>query len=350
MELAIGKADFARALASVSKAIEARNTIPILGCVRLAAEDGTLRVRGTDLDIEVTDTAPADIVTPGALCVEAKLLSSIVAKAGGDILLAERDGKLVIKSGRSRFTLAVLPASDFPEMPDADYAATFEIDLAAMFAPCVHAISSEETRYYLNGIYFASDGETTVAVATDGHRLVRHKGEALPPFSGVIAPRKLVGMLPKGGVQVSVSNSKIRLVQDGLTIISKLIDGTFPDYERVIPRSNAVKFAADREELMRAADRVVTISTERGRGVKLSLAPGSLVLSARSDVGDAQDEVAIDYSGEPHDVGFNSQYLRDMLATLPAGKVEFAVDGGAPGLVSHPDVPAWTGVIMPMRV
>lgn len=146
MELAVGKADFARALSAVSRAIESRNTIPILDCVSLSAADGALRIRGTDLDIEVTTTVPADISKPGALCVSAKLLSSIVAKAGGDVSLAEKDGKLIVKSGKSRFSLHWLPAEDYPEMPPIAAAAEFEIDLAALFAPSVHSISTEETR------------------------------------------------------------------------------------------------------------------------------------------------------------------------------------------------------------
>lgn len=352
MELAIGKADFARALSAVSRAIESRNTIPILDCVQLTAADGTLRVRGTDLDIEVTDTAPADIKTPGSLCVEAKLLASIVAKAGGDISMAVTDHKLIVKSGKSRFSLNWLPAADYPEMPDAEYTAAFELDIAALFAPCVHAISNEETRYYLNGVYFASTGETAVAVATDGHRLVKHTTGNLPRFSGIIVPRKTVGLLPKGGVQVAVSDSKIRLRQGDLVIVSKLIDGTFPDYERVIPRNNDKVIEFESEDMKAAVGRVAVISSERGRAVRCSFAPGGATLTVSShDTGTATDEIVVSYSGEPIEVGLNSAYLAEMVAKFPSGPITLALaDGGSPTIFTSEKAEGLMGIVMPTRV
>lgn len=352
MELAIGKADFARALSSVSKAIEARNTIPILNCVLLTAADGTLRVRGTDLDIEVTDTAPADISEPGSLAVEAKLLSSIVAKAAGDINLSVKDSKLIVKSGKSRFTLNWLPAEDYPSMQDARYDATFELDIATLFAPCVHAISTEEVRYYLGGVYFAASDSTAVAVATDGHRLVKHTTDGIPAFAGVIVPRKTVGLLPKGAVQVSVSDSKIRLTQGDLVIVSKLIDGTFPDFERVIPRNNDKVVFFDADSMKAAVGRVSVISTERGRAVKLAFAPGGATLSvSHPDTGTATDEIAVAYTGEPIDVGLNSTYLADMVAQFPTGPITLALaDAGSPTIFTSEKAEGLLGVVMPTRV
>jgi DNA polymerase-3 subunit beta len=357
MELAIGKADFARALASVAKAIEARNTIPVLSCVLLIAEDGRLRIRGTDLDVEVTDSAPADIAKTGSLCVDAKLLASIVGKAAGDISLTEKDGKVVVRSGKSRFTLNWLPDEDYPTMPDSTYAATFEADLAALFAPCVHAISTEETRYYLNGVFMhiQEDGDYLLrAVSTDGHRLTRHDVEYTgeDAFPGVIVPRKTVGLLPKGVLRVSVSDSRIRIEQGDLVIVSKLIDGTFPDYQRVIPRNNDKLISFDADSMKGAVGRVSVISTERGRAVRLSFASGGATLSVNNPYsGEATDEIAVDYSGEPIDIGLNSQYLADMISQFPVGDVRLALaDPGSPTIFTSDKAERLLGVLMPMRV
>jgi len=357
MELAIGKADFARALSSVAKAIESRNTIPILSHVLLTAEDGKLHIRGTDLDVEVMDAAPAGVVKPGSLCVDAKLLASIVTKAAGDISLTDKDGKVVLKSGKSRFTLGRLPAEDYPTMPNAEYSASFEADLAALFAPCVHAISTEETRYYLNGVFMhiQEDGDYLLrAVTTDGHRLTRHEVEYTgeDPFRGVIVPRKTVGLLPKGVLQVSVSESRIRVSQGSLTIVSKLIDGTFPAYDRVIPRDNDKLISFDGDGMKAAVGRVSVISSERGRAVKLAFASGGAVLTVNNpDSGTATDEIAVQYSGEPIEIGLNSQYLAEMLSQFPAGDVQLALaDPGSPTIFTSDKAERLLGVLMPVRI
>lgn len=353
MELAIGKADFARALSAVSRCIEARNTIPILDCVLLTAADGALRVRGTDLDIEVTDTAPADITKPGSLCVDAKLLSSIVAKAGGDIALSVKDGKFVIKSGKSRFTLNWLPAEDYPDLNGAhQYAASFEADIATLFAPCVHAISNETTRYYLNGVFFKSDGAAATAVATDGHRLVRHTVDGIPEFDGIIVPRKTVSLLPKGAVQIDVSNAKVRLTQGSLVIVSKLIDGTFPDYERVIPTRNDKFIEFVSEDMAAAVGRVSVISSERGRAVRVNISEGIATLAVSNpDSGNATDEISVNYKGDEIEVGLNSQYLAEMIGQFPSGNITLALaDAGSPTLFMSEKASGLLGVVMPTRI
>lgn len=349
MRLSIGRQSLARVLGAVSKVIESRNTIPILSHLMLSADSGRLHVTGTDLDITATASTEADIDTDGSVCVDAKLLGSIVAKAGADDMkISLEDDKLTVKSGRSRFSLATLPAADFPTLSDGKYDATFDLDIAALFAPVQFAISNEEARYFLNGVFFK--GGDSVAVATDGHRLARNNGPAIPEFEGIIVPRKAVSLLPKGAVTVSVSDNKIRIEAGDFVLTSKLIDGTFPDYTRVIPKENDKIVVVDRDAMMKAADRVVTISSERGKAVKLSIAPGAIAMSARSDVGDAQDEVAADYSGEPIDIGFNSLYVRDIFAVLPAGSVTIKLaDSGSPALITG-GLDGWDGVLMPVRV
>lgn len=349
LHLVIHKDDLSRAITAAGRVVESRNTMPILGNLLLSADHDGLTVTATDLDIVATARAQCQVTEPGTICVDAKLIGDIAKKASGDISLQLADGKLVVKSGRSRFSLATLPAADFPTFGDGKYDATFDIDMAALFAPVSFAISTEETRYYLNGVFFRG-GKDAVAVATDGHRLAKHLAGALPAFEGVIVPRKVVGLLPRGVVSVSVSPQKIRIAADDLVLVSKLIDGTFPDYERVIPKANDKIVTIDRDEFMRAADRVVTVSSEKGRSVKLSIAPGAVQLTARSEIGSAEDEVAADYSGEPIEIGFNSAYVRDMLAVLPSGPVQLALsDGGSPGLVTG-GAGGLTLVIMPVRV
>lgn len=351
MHLVIHKEDLARAVGTVAKVVESRTTIPILSNVMLTAAAGGLSVMATDLDILATTGVPADVTADGSICVNAKLLGDLARKATGDVTMTLDSDKLTVKSGRSRFTLPTLPSTDFPDLGLPKFDAEFEIDLAALFAPVAFAISTEETRYYLNGVYFR--GGNSVAVATDGHRLAKHAGPELPDFEGVIVPRKTVGLIPKGIVKVSVSQQKIRLQTDSLTLTSKLIDGTFPDYERVIPTAerNDKVVTVDRDAIMKAADRVATVSSERGRAVKFSIAPGSIALHVSNpNSGSANDEVEAEYSGEPLEIGFNAQYVRDVFGTLPAGPVSLALaDSGSPALVTGGGE-GLTLVIMPMRI
>lgn len=349
MHLVIHKEDLTRALAATTKVVESRVSIPILSSVQLAAAGDGLAVTATDLDIIATAGVPAEVTKPGNICVSAKLLNDIARKATGDITMTLDGDKLLVKSGRSRFSLATLSAEDFPTLGDDKFDAEFEIDLAALFAPVSFAISTEETRYYLQGVFFK--GGKSEAVATDGHRLGRHYGPELPDFDGIIVPRKTVGLLPKGKMQVSVSPQKIRIVSDDVRITSKLIDGTFPDYERVIPKSNERVVIVDRDALMKASDRVSTVSSERGRAVKFSIAPGSIALAVAAGEASANDEVEAEYSGEPMNIGFNAAYVRDVLNVLPSGPVKLALqDGGTPGLITSDGFEGLTLVCMPMRV
>jgi len=353
MHLVIRKEDLARAVGAVSKVVETRNTIPILSNVMLTAAGDGLSVMATDLDTLATTGAQATVNAAGSLCVNAKLLSDIARKATGDVTMLLEGDRLIVKSGRSRFTLQTLPSSDFPDLGTHHYDAEFEIDLAALFAPVAFSISTEETRYYLGGVYFVSPGAPgggSVAVATDGHRLAKHVGPILPAFDGIIVPRKTVGLIPKGTVTVSVSSTNIRIASGDLVLTSKLIDGTFPDYERVIPRSNDKVVTVDRDSIMKAADRVATVSSERGRAVKMTISPGSIGLHVSNpDSGSANDEIEVEYSGEPIDIGFNAAYVKEVFGTLPAGPVSLALaNSGSPALVTG-GLDGWTGVLMPCR-
>lgn len=350
MRLSLPKADLTRLLTAVTKVVETRNSIPILGNVLLSVQDGQFSARATDLDIEVATSIPVLDALPGSTTVNAKLLADIAKKAGSDVSLELESDVLTVRSGRSRFKLQTLPVDDFPSFAAGGFDVEFDVDLAALVAPTQFAISTEETRYYLNGVYLHTAEGRLAAVATDGHRLSRHYGDPRDHFEGVILPRKLVSILPKGPVRVSLSRTKARIATDDTTITGKLIDGTFPDYQRVIPTQNDKIVQASIADLRTAVERVSTVATERGRAVKLEIAPGGISLSVRDDA-EATDSIEADYSGEPIEIGFNAAYLTELLANLSGDTVRIALnDAGSPTLFSSPDNDALLAVLMPMRV
>lgn len=353
MRFSISRAHLTRVIGAVSKVVESRNTIPVLSHLLLTAQDGRLRVTGSDLDITATASVEADVTTPGTICVDAKLLGSIAAKAGADsVELSLEAEKLTVKSGRSRFSLATLPAVDFPTLADGKYDATFDLDIAALFAPVQFAISTEETRFYLNGVFFKGTADDYTAVATDGHRLARHVKAGGCPFPGIIVPRKAVGLLPKGTVTVSVSETKIRIDAGDFVMVSKLIDGTFPDYERVIPKANDKVIIFGSDDMRQAASRVSVVSPDRGRAVKLSFAEGVVTLAVNNpSSGSASDEIFVNYDGDPLDIGFNGAYLAELVGIFPAGDITLALaDSGSPALFTSDKAPELLAVLMPMRV
>jgi DNA polymerase-3 subunit beta len=350
MQLTINKTTLANAVATVGKIIESRNTIPVLSHVRLVASDGTLEVTATDLDIIATTRVEADVPVAGSVCVEAKLIGDIAKKAAGDITMTLDGDKLTVKSGRSRFSLATLPASDFPTFGDDNYDAEFELDIAALFAPVAFAAGVRDSREMLNGVYFHNLNGKACTAATDGHRLARYVGPDAPEFKGVILSNKSVAALPKGVATVSVSEEKMRISTPDLTITTKLLAYNYVDYERVIPTYNDKVFTVDRAEMMSAAERVVSVATDKVRAVKLSLSPGALSFAARSEIGEAVDEVAAKYSGEPTEVGINSAYLRDMFSVLPDGPVTIKVSGPMSPMNVSGGIEGWDGVLMPMKV
>lgn len=351
MKFTIERAALTKAINAVRNIVENRNTIPILGNFLLSANNQRLSVTATDLTICATSTVDADIEDEGEICIDAKLMTDIAKKAGNsEISINLEAGKLIVKSGRSRFSLETLPADDFPRLRNKQYDAEFEMDVASLFAPVKFAMSTEETRYFLNGVFFHNAKGNATAVATDGHRMARYIGPEAPAFPAVIVPTKTVMNVPEGVITVSVSDRDIMFSTKDFEMTSKVIDGTFPDYERVIPQNNENVIIVDRDEILRASDRVVSISNEKGRGVKLSFGSGCVGLSAHSTVGDAQDEVEAEYDGEEIEIGINSQYLKDMLAALPSGVVRFhLLDGRSPAVVTGA-LENWDGVLMPLRV
>jgi len=372
MKVSIERAALLKAVGQAQSVVERRNTIPILANVLIEAEGSGVSLRATDLDIEVVDRAPATVERPGATTVSAVTLHEIVRKLPDGALVQLSDdgasGRLTVQAGRSTFHLATLPKEDFPVMAASEYASNFSVPapvLRRLFDKSKFAISTEETRYYLNGVYMhvarGDSGPVLRCVATDGHRLARIDAD-LPAgaegMPGVIVPRKTVGELRKlledddATIAVSVSETKVRFATPTITLTSKVIDGTFPDYSRVIPASNPRRLEVDAAEFARAVDRVATVSSERSRAVKLRLDEDRLVLSVNApDTGAAEEELAVAYSDEVLEIGFNAKYLLEIASQVDRENAVFLFNSsGDPTLMREGNDTSAVYVVMPMRV
>jgi len=372
MKLTATRSALLKQLGTITRIVEKRNTIPILSNVKLTAEGERLEVEGTDLDRTAKGSGPATIATPGTLTAPAAMLHDIVRKLPeGDISLEANDTTLTVKAGRSRFQLQILPSSDFPDLAVGDMSHRFDMpgsSLLALIEDAQFAISTEETRFYLNGIYLHTVGNERVllrAVATDGHRLARLEQEAPEGASGmpgVIIPRKTVAEMVRllkdhkdeehGPVLIELSAQKIRFTIAGIALISKLIDGTFPDYQRVIPQGNDKHVTVETPALAAAVDRVSTVSGESGRAVKLQIAERRITLTVRDpNNGEATEEVEADYDGPDVEIGFNARYLAEILAHTGSDTTRIKLDNaGAPALFMSREGAPSLFVLMPMRV
>jgi len=372
MRLVIERGELLRALGHVTSVVERRTTIPILSNVLLKASGQTLELKATDLEREVTEEVRAEVQAPGAVTVPAHILHDIVRKlpegSQVDIRRDTEKERLTLAAGQARFALQTLGPEDFPDLNAGDLGQSFEIaakDLKRLIDKTRFAISTEETRYYLNGIYLhtaeTAKAPTLRAVATDGHRLAqaelpRPKGADGMP--GVIIPRKTVHELGRlveesaDTVTVSVSAAKVRFEIGPVTLTSKLIDGTFPDYGRVIPQANDKELKVENVDFISAVDRVSTIASERGRAVKLNLSSGKLVLSVNNpEGGSATEELGVSYSSAPLEIGFNAKYLLDIAGQLEGEEARFLLaDPGSPTMIRGADDQTALYVLMPMRV
>ncbi len=372
MRLIIEKGALLRALNHVTSVVERRNTIPILSNVLLEADGEELKLTATDLEREVIERVPSRIENPGSITVSAHMVHDIVRKlpegAEIEVQSGPEDGRMTLSSGQSRFSLQALPSSDFPTLEAGDMDYQFQIpskDLKRLIEKTRFAISTEETRYYLNGIYLHSastEGKDTLrAVATDGHRLAQVEfpiPEGAVGMPGVIVPRKTVNEVHRlvedddDMVEVGVSESKIRFSVGPLILTSKLIDGTFPDYGRVIPEANDKFMHVRNGEFASAVDRVSTLSSDKGRAVKLNIDGGNLILSVNNpDSGSATEQLTVDYEFEPMEIGFNARYLLDISGLLESETVCFKLaDPGSPTMVTEEGDHSALYVLMPMRV
>lgn len=370
MKATIERATLLKGLSHVQSVVERRNTIPILSNVLIEASvEGGLKLMATDLDLQINETVAAAVDQPGATTVSAHTLFDICRKLpeGSQVSLAAAEGKLTIMAGRARFQLGTLPRDDFPVIAEGELPVAFELPvetLKQIIDKTRFAISTEETRYYLNGIFWhVSDDPLPVlkAAATDGHRLARvtmPRPDGAEGMPDIIIPRKCVGELRKlldeidGSVGVSMSPTKIRFDLGQALLTSKLIDGTFPDYSRVIPTGNDKILRIDPRSFEEGVDRVSTIATEKTRAVKMALDRDKIILSVSSpENGTAAEEVPGDYTALGFEIGFNSRYLLDILAQLEGDSIEVHLaDAAAPTLIRENDKSAALYVLMPMRV
>ncbi len=371
MKLTIERAALLRSLNHVQSVVERRNTIPILSNVLIRADKGTLTLITTDMDLEINESVAANVSKGGATTVPAHTLHDIVRKLpeGSDVELAlNAEGtQMTVKAGRSQFKLGCLPTADFPALGAGELPSGFAIpaaDLRALIDRTKFAMSTEETRYYLNGIYLHAADNSGVqvlrAVATDGHRLARFEMPLPDGAAGmpdVIIPRKAIGELRKladeaaDAIHISLSKTKIQFAFDHVVLTSKLIDGTFPDYQRVIPQGNNKFVELDPKAFTRAIDRVSTISDGKSRAVKITLSGKSMTISANSpESGSATEEMEVNGTTDI-EIGFNAKYVLDITSQIEGEGCRLAfADPASPTIIQDNSDPSSLYVIMPLRV
>ncbi len=375
MEIKASSSDLLKALNHIHGIVEVRHTLPILSNIVLSADNNELSLSSTNLDIFCSDKIDAEIMTSGEISVPAITFFEIVKRlpSGSDVILsmADDDTELVLKCGRSKFNLSTLKTEDFPILSDKDLSTYFVIsadELSRMIDKTKFAISNEETRYYLNGIFFHKAESNSIkflrAVATDGHRLAQYDiplPQGADEITGIIIPKKTVFELRKvlddadGDVSVSLNENKIKFSFNNLKIISKVIDGTFPDYTKVIPQNNDKKFKTNNSELKNAIDRVsaVAINEEtKSKAIKLTIENNKLNLSVESQSkGSAKEEIDISYSSEKVDIGFNSRYLLDICNEVDGDEIDVnLLDSISPAIILDKTDENLFFVLMPMRI
>ena len=375
MEIKANSSDLLKALNHIHGIVEVRHTLPILSNIVLSAENNELSLSSTNLDIFCSDKIDAEIVNSGEISVPAITFFEIVKRlpSGSDVILSmgDEDTELILKCGRSKFNLSTLRTEDFPILSDKDLSTNFVIsadELSRMIDKTKFAISNEETRYYLNGIFFHKAESNSIkflrAVATDGHRLAQYDiplPQGAEEITGIIIPKKTVFELRKvlddadGDVSVSLNENKIKFSFNNLKIISKVIDGTFPDYTKVIPQNNDKKFKTNNSELKNAIDRVsaVAINEEtKSKAIKLTIENNKLNLSVESQSkGSAKEEIDISYTNEKVDIGFNSRYLLDICNEVDGDEIDVnLLDSISPAIILDKTDENLFFVLMPMRI
>lgn len=367
MKIKLLREDLLRPLQGVSGVVERRQTLPILGNVRLEAkEEGNLVLTTTDLEVEMCARIEHGGESAGATTVPARKLLDIcrALPEGAEISLRLEEGRVRILGGSSRFVLATLAAEEFPEVGELDDGVRFSLPQAALgdlLRRTAFAMAQQDVRYYLTGLFFEASGERLRAVATDGHRLALCDAEETPGITGAqtaIIPRKAVleleRLLGQGEetVEIVLSNRNARFSLGSLVLTTKLIEGQFPEYERVIPKKSPNRLLTDREPLREALARVAILANEKFRGVRMEAADNGLKLVAHNPENEeAEETVAARYEGERMVIAFNAGYLQDALGALSGETVEFAfADANSSTLLSAPGVDRCRYVIMPMRL
>lgn len=368
MQFEVSKQVLLKAISSVNGAVEKKNTIPVLQNIKITAENDKIVLHATDMDIMVTSSFEADMKKSGSTTVPAQMFFDIVRKISdsANILLSqESESILQIKSGKSKYNLPCIDASEFPNLSEGELGEEIEVpseELAKMIDKTRFAISNDETRYYLNGLYLhAFEKETGFELrtaATDGHRLALSflPLDKLKTAFGIIIPKKSVAEIRRvidgsETVKVSVSRVKIKIISNQTTIVSKLIDGEFPDYDKVLPKDNKQIALINKKEFFDCVDRVSTVATDKHRSVKLILENGKLELQVNTNDGSfAQEEMDVNYSGDKIETGFNSRYLLDIIGQINKEELMMRFkDSNSPAILEAKDMSS-IFVIMPVRI
>lgn len=352
-------------LQAVIGVVERRQTMPILANVLLSARDGELAVTATDLEVELVATTGIDVDTAGEVTVPGRKLLDIcrALPEHASVSISQTGDKVNLRSGRSKFVLTTLPAAEFPSIDDISTEGVVDVEQSALgrLLERTHfAMAQQDVRYYLNGLLIETGDGVLRAVATDGHRLalcqVALDGVKMParqvivPRKGILELQRLLG--DAGSVALALSGNHIRIQLDGIRFTSKLIDGRFPEYERVIPKDPGNELTADRTTLKGALQRTAILSNEKYRGIRLMLRDGGLVLQAHNpEQEEAEEEVEVEYRGEDMEIGFNVNYLLDALGAIDTDDVAVGfVDANSSCLLKEPGNGDCKYVVMPMRL
>ncbi len=375
MEFKINSSDLLKALSHIHGIVEVRHTLPILSNIILKARDNELTLSSTNLDIYCADKIKAEVYIAGEISVSAVTFFEIVKRlpSGSDVVMTMEEGEneITLICGRSKFNLSTLKTDDFPIISDNDLSTKFVLsadELIRILDKTKFAVSNEETRYYLNGIFLHKADRNSIpflrAVATDGHRLAQYDiplPQGAEEITGIIIPKKTIFELRKvlddadGDVSISLNENKIKFTFNDLKIISKVIDGTFPDYTKVIPQNNNKNFKTNNNELKNAIDRVSAVAANeesKSKAIKLSLEDNKLNLSVESQSkGSANEILDISYDGDKVDIGFNSKYIIDICNEVDGEEVDISLlDSVSPAIILDKTDENLFFVLMPMRI
>jgi DNA polymerase-3 subunit beta len=365
MKLRAARDVLLKPLQAVIGVVERRQTMPILSNVLLVARDGVLSVTATDLEVELVAQAELEVKTGGEITVSGRKLLDICRALpdGADIEINASAEKLNVRSGRSKFALATLPASEFPTVEDIKAGQTIQLPqevLARLIEKTHFSMAQQDVRYYLNGMLLETGGSQVRAVATDGHRLALCQAEldgasleeqqVIVPRKGVLELQRLMGR--EGMLNIELGANHVRIQLGGIRFTSKLIDGRFPEYDRVIPKDSSNELCADRDALRGALQRTAILSNEKYRGIRLIIRDSGVVLQAHNpEQEEAEEELEVSYSGDDIEIGFNVNYLLDALGAVDSENVTLSVqDSNSSCLIRDPASDDCKFVVMPMRL
>lgn len=364
MKLTATREDLLAPLQSVIGVVERRQTMPVLANVLLSARDNRLAITGTDLEVELVAATKVGLEQPGDITVPGRKLVDIFRALpdGVNVTLSTEGERVVVRAGRSRFTLSTLPAAEFPVVEEINASQTLSLpqgEFRRLIDKTHFSMAQQDVRYYLNGLLLETQESALRAVATDGHRLAlcemalpspAKSGQVIVPRKGVLELQRILGT--EGNVELAIGTNHVRAQIGDIRFTSKLIDGRFPEYGRVIPASPAKLVQADRELLRQALQRTAILSNEKYRGIRLAVRTDLLTIQAHNpEQEEAEDQVEVVYAGDEVEIGFNVNYLLDALSAIEGDKVEIGLtDSNSSCLIHAPGLIQTRYVVMPMRL